>query len=89
MDAWSPLHVLIFLVGVLTGTLIAWSPRLVLLRLRRRINLIEEFLVSDRNKKASKIRWEKPDESSLLMAEIERKKNQPVLDNEFGSGWNP
>jgi len=86
MDAWTPLSVVLILVSLLIGLALAWSPRAVLIRLRRRVADLEEAVLSTRNKVASRARWDKPDEASLLLAQMNAKKNEPVLDNEFPTG---
>lgn len=83
MDAWTPLGVVIILVSLLIGLAAAWSPRAVLLRLRRRVADLEEAVLSTRNKVASRARWDKPDEADALLQAMALKKKEPVLDNEY------
>jgi hypothetical protein len=59
---------------------------MIVLRLRRRVGDLEEAMLSTRNKVASRARWDKPDESTLLMQQMAAKKNEPALDNEFTTG---
>jgi hypothetical protein len=88
-DAWTPQLVVIFLLGMSIGLLLAWSPRLVLLRAIRRINFLEEAAVTDRNKRASRARWDAKPEDDPLVQQLLAAKNKPVLDNEFpvGQQW--
>ncbi len=80
------LYVVILLLGGCIGALLAWSPRLTTLRALRRLTLIEEFLVSDRNKRASRQRWEAPDAEMAKVLEMAKAEKAQALDNEFPTG---
>jgi hypothetical protein len=76
---------LLFLAGVAAGALLAWCPRLVVLRLNRRVRLLEETYLSDRNKKAAKARWEADPKDDPTVQALLNAKKVPAdkLDNEW------
>jgi hypothetical protein len=84
-DAWTPHLVVTFMLGLSIGLLLAWSPRLVLLRALRRITFLEEAAVTDRNKRASRARWDAKPEDDPLVRQMLAKKNE-TYDNEFTTG---
>ena len=84
MDVSNSIHFGILLLGVLIGLLIAWSPRLVVYRLHKRLAELEFTLLSDRNKKAAAARWKNP-EDDPLMRELLKKNKEP--DEKFANDF--
>lgn len=84
-DAFALQAVVILLLSVCLGLVLGWTPRMEVLRLRRRVHALEEFYTSDRNKKASRARWDaKPEDDPLVRQMLDKKKE--TFDNEFTTG---
>lgn len=85
MDAWTPQLVVTFLLGGVFGALLAWSPRLVVFRLHKRVAELEFNTLQERNQRAAKARWERdPAKDPTVAAMLAAKENKI---EKFANDW--
>ncbi len=85
MDASTPLYLAILLLGVFIGLLFAWSPRLVVYRLHKRVAELEFTILSERNKRAASARWERDPAKDPLVRELMAAKGEKA--QSFDNDW--